>query len=543
MSKSESFSPPLRVGILVYPGRAFEPWEVSLFERLNGHPAISLVAFLSRQPSPRKRRPSLLFRALSAIEKAALLRARKSCLRLSGGTLDNIPSVPAQDFASYADELDVVLSHLSGADANYPLFTGAELWEYHFNADASGQPELFGFHESLEAIPVTQSAILRRMRDGSKEVVATCTTNTKFSASLNALYAKDILPALVERELLRKWRRKWRSPAEPVSAVPEIPPQFPEVGLSEVLRYGANLLGRTSLRIAKLVLDRIGGQPDNWSLVVSEGDVLSSSLDSLRELPQPIGEFRADPFLFRKDGEKWVFFEAWNRNSHSAKICAGRLEGRSIKDVTAIELGEAHVSYPYVFGADGETFLIPETHQRNRVEIWRCTDFPGKWTPHATALEGTSPADTTMIEWNKQWWMFTNLCSGNILDHCMELHVFRVDGPDLEKVEPHPMNPVVFDTTSARNAGRPFIRNGRLIRPAQITSHGLYGYGLKFMEITELSMETYRETEVRRIEPDRARATTGCHHIDSCDDLFIMDVRRAYGSRFLGARAIALSAT
>lgn len=543
MSRNESFSPPLQVGILVHPGRAFEPWEVSLFERLNGHRAISLVAFFTRQPSPRIHKPSLMFRALATLEKAVLLRTGKSGARLPGGTLGNIPSVPTQDFAINADGLDVVLSHVPGADADDPLTFGAELWEYHFNADASGLPELFGFHESLEAIPVTQSAILRRMRNGSREVLATCTTNTKFSASLNAQYAKDMLPALVERELLRKLRQKEQSTAGPGSAAPEPPPHFPEAGLREVLRYGANLLGRTIQRIAKPVLTRIGGQPDNWSLVVSDGDVLSSSLDKLRELPQPIGEFRADPFLFRKDGEKWVFFEAWNRNSHSAKICVGRMDGNSIKGVTAIELGDAHVSYPYVFEADGETFLIPETHQRNRVEIWRCTDFPGKWAPHATALQGTSPADTTLIEWNQQWWMFTNLCSGNILDHCMELHVFRVDGPDLKNVEPHPMNPVVFDTTSARNAGRPFIRDGRLIRPAQITSHGLYGYGLKFLEITELSMDAYSETEVRRIEPNRAQATTGCHHVDICDDLFIMDVRRAYGSRFLGARPIALSAS
>ena len=543
MSKSESLPPPLRVGILVYPGQDFEPWELSLFERLNRHPAISLEAFLTHQRFARKRRPSVIFQALSKIERALFLRAGKPYARLSGGKLGNIPSKPAHDQAMAEAGLDVVLSHLPGADADCLLGCCKEFWEYNFYADASGLPELFGFHESLEAIPITQSAILRRMHDGSREVIATCTTNTKFSATLNAQYAKDMLPALVEREMLGKLRQRSGEARSASHAALMPPAPFPEFGWREVLRYGAKLIGRTGNRIAKLALARIGGQPDNWSLVIGEGDVLSSSLDNLRELPQPNGEFRADPFLFRKGGESWVFFEAWNGNGHAGKICVGRLDGSSIRDVIGIELGDVHLSYPYVFDAGGETFMIPETHERNRVEIWRCTDFPGKWTLHATALEGTSPADTTLIEWNKQWWMLTNLCSGNILDHCMELHVFRVDGPDLQHVEPHPMNPVVLDTTSARNAGRPFVRDGRLIRPAQITSHGLYGYGLKFMEITELSMDAYSEREVRRIEPDRAQATTGCHHIDSCDDLFIMDVRRAYGSKFLGARPIALSAS
>ena len=211
--------------------------------------------------------------------------------------------------------------------------------------------------------------------------------------------------------------------------------------------------------------------------------------------------------------------------------------------MSELDLGGIHVSYPYVFECEGEIFMIPETHQRNRVEVWRCTHFPAKWELHATALEGMSPADTVILEWNEQRWLLTSLSTGSILDHCMELHVYRIDGPDLREVEAHPLNPVVLDTTRARNGGRPFVRHGRLIRPAQITSHGLYGFGVVFMEVTELSMEGYEEKEIRRIEPDRRQATTGCHHVDSSGDFFILDVRRAYGAKLLGARPIALRAT
>lgn len=542
MFKSESLSRPLRIGILVYPGQTFEQWEISLFERLERHPDIQVEAFLECPFVQSDHEPPFSFRLLSVLEKALFLRSRKSGSNLTYRKPGHIPSYPAKAFDTKSGLLDVVLSHVPAANFADPVTCGKELWEYHFYADTSGLHKTFGFHESMAAHPVTPCGILRRNPDGSREVVASCTTNTKFNGSFNAHYAKDKLPALVERGLLRKLHKDGRNTAATFPAsLFSVQPL--EIGWQEVLRYGAIVAGRTGRRLANKVLARIGGRPDNWSLVVSEGDVLSSSLNNLRELPQPKNELRADPFLFNKDGEKWVFFESWDKGDPFARICVGRMEGDRIEDITKIELGDAHVSYPYVFEKGGEIFLIPEINERNRVEIWRCIEFPEKWVLHATALEGKSPADTFMVEWDGQWWMFTNLCSGSILDHCMELHIYRVDGPDLQRIEPHPLNPVVFDTTSARNAGRPFVRDRRLIRPAQITSHGLYGYGLKFMEITQLSMEAFSEREIRRIEPDRDQATTGCHHLDSCEGFFIMDVRRAYGAKLLGARPIALKAS
>lgn len=546
MFKSESLSRPLRVGILVAPDQYFEPWEIALFRRLDQHPAISVELFLTHGHAPRLRRPSAAFRALSAIERAIFRHAPARGSVLSDAGLEHIRCGPALNGNPAPPGLDLVLSHLSGTDAGEAIPPDLELWEYSFNADASGLPELFGFRECLEARPVTQCALLRRMAGGSREVVATCTTNTKLNASFNAQYARDQLPVLVERELVRKSLQPEAAAngAAGPGAAPAPPPEpLADPATTDVLRYGIGLACRVMRRIASETLARLGGQPDKWSLVIGEGDVLASPLDRLRELPQPGGELRADPFLFRKNGEQYVFFERWRRGGSPAKICAGRIGPGGITDISEIDLGEDHVSYPYVFEHRDEIFLIPEVQARNRVEIWRCLDFPSRWTLHATALEGKSPADTVLIEREGQWWMFVNLSSSGILDHCMELHLFRIDGPDLQIVEQHPLNPVVLDTTSARNGGRPFVHQGRLIRPAQNTSHGLYGFGLKLMEITDLSMQAYHEREIRRIEPDRSRAMTGCHHIDSCEDFSIMDVRRAYGSRMLGARPVALRAS
>jgi hypothetical protein len=107
--------------------------------------------------------------------------------------------------------------------------------------------------------------------------------------------------------------------------------------------------------------------------------------------------------------------------------------------------------------------------------------------------------------------------------------VFRVDGPDLKSIEPHAFNPVVFDSRRARNAGRVLEMNGKLYRPGQDNSHGLYGYGLRLMEINQLSLDDYEEVEHEAIAPDFEPGIIGCHHLDIRGEQVIMDVRKGIG--------------
>jgi hypothetical protein len=78
---------------------------------------------------------------------------------------------------------------------------------------------------------------------------------------------------------------------------------------------------------------------------------------------------------------------------------------------------------------------------------------------------------------------------------------------------------------TARNGGRIVDRGGRLLRPAQINANGTYGYGLKIMEVTELSLEVYRERCIRTIEPDFKPGLVGCHHFDAAGGRYILDAR------------------
>ncbi len=190
-----------------------------------------------------------------------------------------------------------------------------------------------------------------------------------------------------------------------------------------------------------------------------------------------------------------------------------------------------HLSFPFLFEHDGQLFMLPESCASRRIELWRCTAFPDSWELHRTALEGTNLSDSTLANLDGQWWLFTNISDDPFDDMCSELHLFRADSPMLEKLEPHPLNPVVFDSRCARNAGRIWQRDGVFYRPVQDNSHGTYGYGLQLMQIEELTMERYRESTVRHITPNFKRGIIGCHHIDILDNHIVFDVRHRYGGR------------
>jgi hypothetical protein len=238
----------------------------------------------------------------------------------------------------------------------------------------------------------------------------------------------------------------------------------------------------------------------------------------------PTDRFYADPFLLKgPDGRRYLFFEDFRRIDGKALISRVELlPDGTISAPRVVLEREYHLSYPFVFFWRGEPYLLPETAEARRLELYRAVDFPDRWELDRILMEDTPVFDATLLEHGGKAWMFANLATseGKPSD---ELSIFWADSLDGEW-RPHALNPVLSDVRCARPAGRLIVRGDRLIRPAQDGSVR-YGYGLVFREIRELSPDSFQEIELGRITPGWLKGNLSTHHYDADDEIEVVDGR------------------
>jgi hypothetical protein len=433
------------------------------------------------------------------------------------------------DSAAVADlSLDVLLRHAFGIIKG-PILSAARhgIWSFHHGDNRVNRGGPAGFWEAARREPTTGATlqILTPELDGGR-VIARCAQNTLSNAVRNQRAIFHLSVSLIWRELQRLHRDGWIESEPPVVYDG---PLYVEPTARDSARYLVQRIGDVAQGQLHNLRRRLGRRPGLWSLAVGRGDFTEAALWRTREVPSPPRRFWADPFLIERNGTTYVLFEDYDYDLGRGYISAGRLEGDTIEYLgVAIDAGY-HMSFPFVFIHGDDVFMIPETAEKRRVEVWRAVDFPLRWELHRTALEGTAIADATLFQHDGRWWLLGNVSQTPHTDHCNELHVFMVDGPDLRDVRPHPLNPVVVDASTARNAGRPFVSNGRLHRPSQFNARSIYGRGLNLMEITELTETTYAERLVIRLEPNFRPGLSAMHHVDQVGDRFIIDVCRAKG--------------
>tara|TARA_Y100001970_G_C14255233_1_gene874825 strand:+ start:5850 stop:7445 length:1596 start_codon:yes stop_codon:yes gene_type:complete len=263
-----------------------------------------------------------------------------------------------------------------------------------------------------------------------------------------------------------------------------------------------------------------------WHLAIVSGNINNiNNLEKAKVLTPPTSEFWADPCLVEHNNEKFIFFENFQYLKNKGCIAVGRLINNELKDIKNIISRKYHFSYPHVFKYKNHFYLIPETFQAQRLEIWKSKEFPYKWKLHKTFFHGKKLADTSIVKFKKNFWLFTNISNDRYNDFTSELHIFKVSSPLLEKIQPHRRNPVVTDTDNARNAGPLFYQNDKyLIRPSQAYVNGIYGNYINFNRIEKLNLDHYKEKIVRKIKPNFRNDIIGIHHISKHKNQAVIDI-------------------
>jgi len=226
--------------------------------------------------------------------------------------------------------------------------------------------------------------------------------------------------------------------------------------------------------------------------------------------------FVADPFMARRDGRWFMFFEVMNRGRRRGEIGLAASEDGFKWAYERIVLAESfHLSYPYVFEWGGDWYMIPETHQIQAVRLYKAIEFPTQWRYEATLLTGHPFSDSSICRFAGRWWLWTETSAGYRSDTLALYSAEHLTGPWRE----HPHSPVIArDARYARPAGRILVLGPRLLRYAQDCSQ-VYGRHVTAHEITRLSPAHYEE---RPFDPPPVLTGTGTgwnaegmHHIDA----------------------------
>ena len=306
------------------------------------------------------------------------------------------------------------------------------------------------------------------------------------------------------------------------SAYPKAPyahPLYKAPALREQIKYVSKKLARSGNGF----INRVRRKTLRWGVAYQfVDDWKSAVLWRSTVIRNPPNRYLADPFVLRKNNSHVCFVEDYNTSTNTGHITAFKIDREGYTELGCALQEDFHMSYPFVFEDSSELYMCPETQAAREIRLYKCVSYPLGWKLHRILMKEISAADTTLFKRDGKWWMFTNIDTSESGDHCSELHVFYSDDLDSSNWTPHPMNPVIFDSTRARNGGLLFDRDG-IYRVFQVQGFGVYGESMGIARITELTTGRYEEQVVYSITPSFFAGLIGTHTCSFAGGLLAID--------------------
>lgn len=234
--------------------------------------------------------------------------------------------------------------------------------------------------------------------------------------------------------------------------------------------------------------------------------------------------FLADPFGMWHDERIFVFAEAYDYRTRLGHIEVLEFD-RSLRLVDKRPCLKMpwHLSYPFVFQTEGETWMLPEAYRSGRLKLYRCFDFPHSWKAECIIDLPEIAVDATPFHHDGLWWLFYSPANraGPVRLHAAFAETLK--GPWFL----HPMNPLVQGPRGSRPAGTPLVIGEQIILPVQ-DCDGHYGSGINVLRLEDL---TTNAVEIVAMKPLPAPATSapfcdGFHTLSAAGDVTLIDVKR-----------------
>ena len=398
------------------------------------------------------------------------------------------------------------------------------VWSFHHDDESKFRGRPPAFWEIYRGEPTT-GAILQRLVDrlDAGVVLQRCHIRSRawsYGANLNAVvWAAAHMPARVCRDVIGGRARYLEAPPSRTEAPIYLPPSD-----LQMLRF----LIKTWLAWVKRQVEGLLLVED-WSVGVVEAPLHAFLRPGFRPRVRwlPNGKpntFRADPFVVSLGpGARKLLLEEFDYVSDRGVIVEMDLDASGAPTSgprTAIDDG-MHMSYPYLLEHEGQVYCVAESWQRRGVFVHAFDRAQLRWRPGVPIIKDFPAVDPTVLRHDGLWWLW---CTSG--DDEPDSKLFLWYAADLwGPWRPHPGNPVKVDVCSSRPAGRPFLHEESLYRPAQDCSR-TYGGGITINRVTRLSPTEFCEEPAVHVEPWDRRYARGIHTLVGDGPLTVLDGKR-----------------
>ena len=399
------------------------------------------------------------------------------------------------------------------------------VWSYEHGEVLADDCRVPGYMEVMQSVPIVESTLRISSNAPFRSQVLSRTYSTTNVMSLKGnahnIYWKilHLVPRQL-KELHTAGEEKFFAGLDNRNRHPEFRdgPRVPSPSNAEL---GVFLIRKFAQKVSRKVSDLF--YFDQWFLLFDIQQEMSTSLGRFKFLAPPKDRKWADPFVVARDGKYFIFIEELIHGSQKGHISVIVMDNAGhVEPPISVLATPFHLSYPFIFEFENETYMIPESVADEAVKLYKCTAFPLKWEFQKNLIQNRRAIDSTLIERDGVWWLFTNQIETLGASPWDELFLYYSDSPLSDNWIAHPNNPIVSDARSARPAGRLFVHNNRLYRPSQNCS-GHYGYGFNICEVVKLSKTEYEETVVSRVEPKWNKHIVSTHTFNYEGGLTVID--------------------
>ena len=399
------------------------------------------------------------------------------------------------------------------------------VWSYHHDDDRKYRGVPTGFWEIMFGDPVN-AAILQRLTDKIDSGVILhkayfATINHSWQANLNNLLkSSSEWPLQVCRDIENGHSEFLKVKNAPESAIYKLPGNLRMLWF--LLKLASNKL-RFHYRDLFLT--------EKWNVGIIPLPVEKLVQPGISAIPEPVwintmvekSVYHADPLCFTKDDLFHIVCEEFDYKSAKGKIVSLQVDRKSsqvIKKSTALEK-DYHLAFPYLFEHENNKYCIPENSVGCNVDLYKYDSTDGKLLFEQTLIENLAAVDPALFYHEGFWWLFfTDKISTN--ERLNIWYSSSLKGPYTS----HANNPVKVDIRSSRPAGKPFILEGKLLRPAQDCSVRS-GRRICINEVLKLSATEFSEKEYAILNPARSsKFKDGMHTFCITEGAVIVDGKR-----------------